>query len=64
MPLERDCQCCQDYRKIRDVMEGHSCITDHPSFSPNCLNGYVLLASMYEYTDRDGPFDDDTPQNR
>ncbi len=64
MPKAAECRCCHSYSKVLKVMEGRQCMTDHPGFASNCLDRWVLLASMHEYIQHDGPIGDEVPLNK
>ena len=57
-------RCCHSYAQIRGLMlPSQACISEHPGFEGNCLNPWVLEASVYEFVFEDGPLGDDQPIN-
>ena len=52
------------FTQIRGLMlPSQACISEHPGFEGNCLNPWVLEASVYEFVFEDGPLGDDQPIN-
>ena len=65
MPTQTECRCCHSYAPIRDILDKSSdkCITEHEGFLGNCMNPYVLEASVYEFVLKRGLLGDDEPVN-
>ncbi|XP_063416278.1 uncharacterized protein LOC134697922 [Mytilus trossulus] len=51
MPTARECICCNEVQRVLDVKneEDISCITQHPGFSPVCLDVHVLGVAYFQY---------------
>ena len=41
------------------LCDEYKCIIEHPGFMSNCLDIYVLEASVYEFVQDNGPLGDD-----
>ncbi|XP_071831904.1 uncharacterized protein [Apostichopus japonicus] len=55
MPTARECRCCREIEKVRNVMdEGATCITLHPGFEAVCLNPWVQQTAYYVYRQQYG----------
>ena len=67
MPSGLENKCCQSYKVIRDIIADEelnlqdNCITTHPGFASNCLDIWVLQASMHEYLQQEGPIGNEEP---
>jgi hypothetical protein len=58
-----ECLCCHEIPQVKEKIDskGLKCITEHEGFHGNCLNVDVLSVSLYEFTESDGPIDDNEP---
>ena len=57
MPEAKECLCCAEIPRVANVtmeVPEIDCITEHPGFSPICLNEYVLRVAYYQYKQRYG----------
>ena len=59
MSTRDECLCYREIirvvGKVDDLCDPYIlCITDHPGFSPVCLNPWVLQASHYQYRQEHG----------
>ena len=65
MPTEGEVNCCHSYSIVLDLLDGSAkeCITEHEGFLGNCLNRYVLEASLYEYVLKTGILEEYEPVN-
>ena len=65
MASDLENKCCHSFPAIRKILDGtkSSCIIDHEGFAGNCLNEFVLEASVYEFVAGNGRLGDDEPVN-
>ena len=63
MPSIEESRCCREVGVINNLVEelDLSCVTEHPGYTGNCLNRYVIETSFYEYLDHYGHVGDDEP---
>ena len=59
MDTSGECVCCKEIAMVAgkiDALDDPSlvCITDHPGFSPVCLNVWILQASYFQYRQEHG----------
>ena len=53
MPTAGESRRCREVNVINNLVEGLDlqCVTEHPGYSGNCLNPYVVETYFYEFLD-------------